>query len=149
MFFGKVRRPIVSPILVGLLLAGIFVIGGLVIREIPVLAGLTNDVLGYARVGILPVVALITVVNGIAEELFFRGGLFAGIGVRHPVLISTLLYTLATVATLNPVLIFAAAILGTITGLQRRASGGVLGPILTHLTWSLTMLFVLPVIFPS
>ncbi|WP_307785203.1 hypothetical protein [Janibacter melonis] len=29
-------------------------------------------------------------------------------------------------------------------GLQRRVTGGVLGPIITHLTWSLGMLFLLP-----
>ena len=44
-------------------------------------------------------------------------------------------------------LAFAAAILGTVVGLQRRASGGILAPILTHVTWSLTMLLALPAIF--
>ena len=34
-------------------------------------------------------VAVITVMNGIAEEIFFRGALFAAIGVWHPVAIST------------------------------------------------------------
>lgn len=148
-FRGSLRRPVLAPIAVGLLLAGLFAVGGLVFREIPLLSGLTEDVIGYARAGILPVVVVITVVNGIAEELFFRGALFAGIGVRHPVLISTVLYTLATVGSANPVLIFAAALLGTVVGLQRRASGGVLGPILTHVTWSAAMLVLLPMIFPG
>ena len=144
---NRLRRPVVTPILLGLLLAAMFVVGGLVIREIPVLAGFTNDVLGYAKAGSLWLVAIVTFVNGVAEELFFRGALFAAIGVRHPVLISTVLYALATIAGGNPVLVFAAAILGLVTGLQRRASGGVFAPILTHVTWSLTMLFVLPLIF--
>jgi membrane protease YdiL (CAAX protease family) len=144
---SKLRRPIVTPIIVGLLLAAMFVAGGLVIREIPVLAALTNDVLGYAKVGSIALVALVTFVNGVAEELFFRGALFAAIGVRHPVLISTVLYALATIAGGNAVLVFAAAILGLVTGLQRRAAGGVLAPILTHVTWSMAMLFVLPLIF--
>ncbi len=147
MFRDKLRRPIITPVLVGLLLAAVFIVGGLVIRWVPPLAGFTEDVLGYARLGNLALLAVITVVNGIAEELFFRGALFAAIGVRHPVLISTTLYALATVAGGNPVLVFAAAILGAVTGLQRRAAGGVLAPILTHITWSLTMLFVLPMIF--
>ncbi len=144
---SRVRRPVVTPILLGLLLAGVFVVGGLVIRDIPVLARLANDVLGYAAAGNLVLVAVITLVNGIAEELFFRGALFAAIGVRHPVLISTLVYALATVAGGNVVLVFAAAVLGLVTGLQRRAGGGVLAPILTHVTWSMAMLFVLPLIF--
>lgn len=148
-FRGVLRRPVIAPILVGLALAGLFVVGGLLFRMVPVLAGLTEDVIGYARYGILPVVVAITILNGMAEELFFRGALFAGIGVRHPVAISTVLYTLATVGTLNPVLVFAAALLGTVVGLERRASGGVLGPILTHITWSMAMLFLLPLIFPG
>jgi hypothetical protein len=65
------------------------------------------------------------------------------------VLISTVLYALATVAGGNPLLVFAAAVLGAVVGLQRRAGGGVLAPILTHVTWSMTMLLVLPQIFAA
>jgi uncharacterized protein len=146
---GTLRRPIVAPIAVGLALAGIFVAGAIVIRTIPALASLAEDVLGYARAGNLWIILLITLVNGVTEELFFRGALFAAIGVRFPVLISTIIYSLATVAGGNPVLVFAAAMLGTVVALQRRAGGGVLAPILTHITWSLTMLLVLPPIFAN
>jgi membrane protease YdiL (CAAX protease family) len=144
---GTLRRPIVTPIMTGLLLAGLFVVGALIVRSIPTLASLAEDVLGYARLGNLWIIFMITLVNGIAEELFFRGALFAAIGAWHPVLISTILYAVATIAGGNPVLIFAAVVLGTVVALQRRASGGVLAPILTHITWSLSLLFVLPPIF--
>jgi uncharacterized protein len=146
-FAGVLRRPIVTPIMVGIVLAGIFAVGALVIRTIPPLASLTEDVIGYARANNLWLVFVILIVNGIAEELFFRGALFAAIGVRHPVLISTVIYCLATVPGGNPVLVFAAAVLGTVVALQRRAGGGVLAPILTHLTWSSAMLFALPPLF--
>lgn len=146
---GTLRRPIVTPIVTGLLLAGLFVVGALIIRSIPTLASLAEDVLGYARLGNLWIIFIITLVNGIAEELFFRGALFAAIGAWHPVLISTILYALATIAGGNPVLVFAAVVLGTVVALQRRASGGVLAPILTHITWSLSMLFVLPPLFAA
>jgi hypothetical protein len=53
----------------------------------------------------------------------------------------------ATLATGNVMLGIAAILLGTVVGLQRRASGGVLAPILTHCTWSLAMLYVLPLVF--
>ena len=43
-----------------------------------------------------------------------------------------------------PLLVLAAAILGLVVGLQRRVTGGILGPTITHLTWSLGMLFLLP-----
>jgi membrane protease YdiL (CAAX protease family) len=41
-------------------------------------------------------------------------------------------------------LVFAATVLGILVGLQRRVTGGVLAPIVTHLTWSLSLLFILP-----
>ncbi len=146
---GRLRRPTITPIAVGLLLAGLFVLGALMVRTIPSLVRLAEDVLGYARLGRLWVIFVITLVNGVAEELFFRGALFAAIGVRHAVLISTVLYVLATVAGGNPVLAFTAAVLGTVAALERRASGGILAPILTHITWSLSMLFVLPPLFAA
>jgi membrane protease YdiL (CAAX protease family) len=146
---GTLRRPIITPIVVGLLLAALFVLGALIVRTIPTLARLAEDVLGYARLGNLWIIFMITLVNGIAEEFFFRGALYAAIGVWHPVLISTVLYALATIAGGNPVLVFAAVVRGTVVALQRRASGGILAPILTHITWSLSMLFVLPPIFAS
>ena len=90
--------------------------------------------------------AAITFVNGIAEELFFRGAMYAAIP-RHPVLWTTIAYVVATLATGNVMLAFAAVLLGTVCGLERRASGGILAPILTHITWSLSMLFLLPLLF--
>jgi membrane protease YdiL (CAAX protease family) len=146
---GRLRRPSITPIAVGLLLAAIFVLGALIVRTIPSFVRLTEDVLGYARLGNLWIIFVITLVNGVAEELFFRGALFAAIGVRHAVVISTVLYVLATVAGGNLVLVFTAAVLGTVVALERRASGGILAPILTHVTWSLSMLFVLPPLFAA
>ena len=78
---GTLRRPIITPIAVGLLLAAIFVLGAFIVRTVPTLARLAEDVLGYARLGNLWIIFMITLVNGIAEELFFRGALFAAIGV--------------------------------------------------------------------
>lgn len=139
-------RPIVQPLAIGAALAGIFVVGALVVREIEPLADQIRNVLGYASEGYLPVLVVVTAVNGIAEELFFRGAAYAAI-TRHPVAWTTVAYTIATAATGNVMLAFAAILLGIIVGLQRRASGGILAPILTHCTWSLTMLFALPAIF--
>lgn len=143
-FRGDVRRPVLTPIALGVAVAAVFIAGALVIREIGPLRSLTDDILDHARRGSLPLILLITVLNGIAEEVFYRGALFAAIGRRRPVAISTVVYTLATLATANPMLVFAAATLGTILGLQRRASGGILAPMLTHVTWSVAMLFALP-----
>ena len=139
-------RPIAAPIMIGLLLAAIFIAGGLVVREIDWLDQQVRSVLDFADQGSIPLLLVITIVNGIAEELFFRGAVYAAIP-RHPVVWTTVAYFVATLATGNIMLAFAAILLGAVCGLQRRASGGVLAPILTHITWSVVMLFALPAIF--
>lgn len=143
---GQHRRPVVVPVLVGLGLAGIFVLGGLVVREIPWLDEQVRSVLDFADQGAIPLLVVVTAVNGIAEELFFRGAAYAATP-RYPVPVTTVAYSLATLATGNVMLAFAAILLGIVVGLQRRASGGILAPILTHVTWSLSMLFALPALF--
>lgn len=143
---GDPRRPVVAPVLVGLALGGVFVAGGLVVREIDWLDRQVRSVLDFADQGAVPLVLLVTVVNGIAEELFFRGAAYAAIP-RHPVAWTTLAYVVATLATGNVMLAFAAVLLGVVVGLERRASGGILAPILTHVSWSVVVLFALPVLF--
>jgi membrane protease YdiL (CAAX protease family) len=138
-------RPVVQPVALGLLAVGVFSAGALVVAQVPLLRDQVVDVLDHASFASLPVVALITLVNGLAEELFFRGALFAALRSRQ-VLWSTLLYTLATVATANVMLVFAAAVLGLLVGLQRRVTGGVLGPMIVHVVWSTGMLFLLPML---
>jgi membrane protease YdiL (CAAX protease family) len=144
---GHYRRPVLTGAGVGLLLGGAFVVGGLVARQIPVVAEFITRVLEFAHHGSLPLVVAITLINGVAEEMFFRGALYPALGKYHPVLISTLLYAIATSAGGNPMLGFAAIILGTVCALERRATGGVLAPVLTHLVWGLIMVLALPPIF--
>ncbi len=139
-------RPVLQPIMLGLALSAVFVLGSLVVREIEPLAQYVRLVLEFADQGSLALLLVVTVVNGIAEELFFRGAAYAAIP-RHPVLWTTVAYVVATLATGNVMLAFAAILIGVVCGLQRRASGGVLAPILTHVTWSSTMLFALPQLF--
>ena len=140
-------RPIVQPVALGLLAVGVFSVGAIIVAQVPLLRDQVVEVLDHARFASLPVVALITLVNGLAEEIFFRGALYAALRTRQ-VLWSTLFYTLATVATANVMLIFAAAVLGLLVGLQRRVTGGVLGPMIIHVVWSTSMLFLLPVLVP-
>ncbi len=146
-FRGSLHRPVLTGFVVGVLAGVIFIVGALVVREIPPLHDYVQNVLDHARYGSLPLITVVTLVNGVAEEVFFRGGLFAAIGRKHPVVISTVIYALATLATGNPMLVFAAVTLGLVLALQRRASGGILAPIITHVTWSAMMLFVLPPLF--
>ena len=142
----QLRRPVLGPILLGLGLAAVFVVGGLVVREMPWLGDQVRSILDFADEGSVALLLVITVVNGIAEELFFRGAVYAAV-TRHPVAVTTAAYAVATLATGNVMLAFAALLLGAVVGLERRASGGVLAPILTHVTWSVAMLLVLPLVF--
>lgn len=147
LFRGRLRYPIVTPVVVGLGVAGVFVVGALIVREIPVIRDIVVEVLDHASAGSLPLVMAVTIVNGIAEEIFFRGALFAAMGRRHAVLLSSVAYVAATMATANPMLVFAALLLSPLLALQRRSTGGVLASILTHITWSTVMLLALPPIF--
>lgn len=140
------RRPVALPVAVGLGLGAVFVLGALAVRRIDFLQDQVRNVVDHADRGSLPLVVLVTLVNGVAEELFFRGAAYAAIP-RHPVAWTTIAYAIATLATGNVMLVFAAAVLGLVVGLERRASGGILAPVLTHCTWSLVMLFALPALF--
>ena len=144
---GRNQRPVITGTTVGLLLGGAFVVGGLIAREIPAVATLITRVLMFAHQGSFLLIVAITVINGIAEEIFFRGALYSALGRYHPVVISTVLYVCATMASGNPMLGFAAIFLGTVCALERRASGGVLAPMLTHFVWGLIMVLALPPMF--
>ncbi len=141
------RRPVITPLLTGAAAFGAFYGCALVARQIPVLNEAISSVLAYAHQGSTPLVLLTTLANGAAEEVFFRGALYAAIGESHPVALSTAAYGLATVPTRNPALVLAATVMGTLFGAQRRASGGIQAPVITHLTWSVLMLRYLPPLF--
>ena len=142
------RRPIVIGVGGGAAMAVVFVLGGLVVREIGPLADAIVAVLKYAYSGDPTLLLLITVLNGLAEEVFFRGAVFDAVP-HHKIAWSTGLYVVATALTGNIMLAFAAIMLGVLTGYQRRVTGGILAPMLTHITWSVSMLYALPRIFPS
>jgi len=144
---GRNQRPVITGTTVGLLLGAVFVVGGLIAREIPVVAHLINQVLQYAHQGSFLLIVLITVINAMAEEVFFRGALYTSLGRHYPVPISTVLYVIATMASGNVMLGFAGIILGTVCAFERRASGGVLAPMLTHFVWGLIMVLALPPMF--
>jgi len=131
-----------------LVLGGVCLVGGLIAREIPGVREFVTRVLDFANYGPLLLVVFITVINGLAEELYFRGALYTALAKTYPAVISTVIYVVATTATTgNPMLGVAAIILGAVCAWERRATGGVLAPMLTHFFWGLVMVLALPPMF--
>jgi membrane protease YdiL (CAAX protease family) len=131
-------------LVLGLLLVAVFVVAGLAVGQVPVLARPVRHLLDHADGAWLPLVAVLTAVNGVAEELFFRGALYTWIARHDPGLVTTVVYVVVTAASGIPLLVLAAAVIGVVTALQRQATGGLLAPAVTHVTWSLGMLLLLP-----
>lgn len=140
-------RPSVAPVLVGVAAFVAFYGCALVALRIPFLDRAIRRVLRYEQAGASRAVLLTTLVNGVAEEVFFRGALYSALGRRHPVAYSTLVYSLATAFTRNPALIAASGVMGVVFARQRRSTGGIQAPVLTHVTWSTLMLRYLPRLF--
>jgi membrane protease YdiL (CAAX protease family) len=134
-------------VVVGLVLGAIFVVGGLVVREIPPIADFISDVLDHADQGTFSLILATALVNGVAEEMFFRGAVYTALKGHAPVIFSTVIYVIATLASGNPMLGFAAILLGAVSALERRATGGVLASMGTHVSWTIIMVFVLPTLF--
>jgi len=140
------RRDVVVPVATGAAAFGAFYAAALAARRVPPLRRALVDVMQYANEGSERLVMTTALANGVAEEVFFRGAIYAAAG-RQPVVRTTAAYTLATTTTRNPALVLASAVMGALFGLQRRATGGIQAPILTHVTWSALMLRFLPRLF--
>ena len=147
-FRDRNQRPVITGTVIGLALGGVFLVGGLLAREIPGVREFVTRVLDFANHGPLALVVLITVLNGVAEELFFRGALYTALGKVYPAVISTVIYVVAiSTSTGNPMLGVAALVVGAVCAWERRATGGVLAPMLTHFFWGLVMVLALPPVF--
>jgi membrane protease YdiL (CAAX protease family) len=144
---GRNQRPIISGTGIGLLLGGIFILGGLVAREIPPVAHLITHVLLFTNQGSWRLTLAIALVAAVAEELFYRGALYTAFGRNHPLLNTTVVYVIVCLASRNVMLGFAAVLLGTVSAFERRSTGGVLASVLTHFVWSLVVVIGLPPLF--
>jgi membrane protease YdiL (CAAX protease family) len=141
---GAVQALVVVPVATGAATFGLFYGAARVARRYPVLHRAIASVLRYADAGSTPAVVLIASSSGVAEELYFRGALWSG---PRPLATTTLAYAASTAAAGNPVLVLAGLITSVIFGWQRAATGGVLAPAVTHVTWSVLMLRFLTPLF--
>ena len=138
------RRHVLVPAAVGAVAFGGFAAAAVVVRRVPTLDHLVSAVISRADAGNVTVVLAVALLNGLAEELFFRGALYSACAQHRPVLWSTLAYVAVTAAAGNLMLVLAAAVMGTVFALERRSTRGVLAPTTTHLVWSTLMIFCLP-----
>lgn len=140
-------RGVVQGIIIGCLLLAFFLAGAALVAPVAVLRDPLLGLLLHAHYGIAPLVAVLTALIAIGEELFFRGALWAAVGGRQALLVTTLVYALTTIPSGVPLMVLAAALVGLVAGVHRRVTGGVLGPIIIHLIWSLGLFFLLPLVF--
>lgn len=144
---GQLGRPVLAPIVTGVAAFGAFCAAGLAARRVPLLRHAIERVLLYAEHGHTRQILLLVWANALGEEVFFRGAVYPACPAPHQVAVSTAMNAVATFGTRNPALVPASLAMGTLFGLQRRASGGIQASALTHLTWSTLMVLVFPRVF--
>jgi membrane protease YdiL (CAAX protease family) len=138
------RALVIVPVASGAVTFALFYGAALAVRRYRPLRHAIANVLRYADAGGTPLVVLIAAGSGVAEEMFFRGALWSG---PRPLRATTLAYAASTAAAGNPALVLAGLATSVVFGWQRAATGGVLAPALTHVTWSVLMLRYLPPLF--
>ena len=143
---GRLRGPrdLATPAALAVLIFGVFVIGDLIVRTNPYLSHQVDRIIGHASGRVALLAALVAVVNGIGEELFFRGAAWAAIERRRPEVASTVLYVAVIACSGIAILVVAGVIMGAVFALQRRATAGVLASCVTHVVWTLLMIVLLP-----
>jgi membrane protease YdiL (CAAX protease family) len=137
------RLEIAAALLLAAALFSAFLAAKLLAEHLPLVSGGVASVLATADAGPRVSVLTIALLNGIGEEMLFRGSLQSSF-TKHAALWTAAIYTLVTIATLNAALVVTALVMGAVFSAERRASGGILAPILTHLTWSTLILLLLP-----
>ena len=116
----------------------------LVGRHLPIVSPALHDVLRTAETGPAALILFVALLNGLGEEMFFRGALFDALGTHHPVPGSVVIYVVVTAASGNIALVLAALVMGYLFSLERARTGGVAASTATHLCWSTLMLLALP-----
>lgn len=138
------RHELIEAGAVGVIAFVVFLGANLVGRQIAFIDHALNSLLPRASTSASALVIAVVVTNAVAEEYYFRGALHAAFADRRAGLATIVVYTLVTVVTLNPALIVAAVVMGTVFTLERQATGRVFAPAVTHVVWGLLMLLAFP-----
>lgn len=131
-------------IVVGAGMFGAFVAAAWVARRSGILEGSIDEILHQADDQALAPLIAVTAINGVAEELFFRGALMNALSAPRALVVSTALYVAVTFAGGNIALALASAVMGTLFAAERRLTNALVMPIATHLVWSVLMITAFP-----
>jgi membrane protease YdiL (CAAX protease family) len=131
---------------VGVLMFGVFVVGQQVAERVSWLAGPTRHILAKADAGPTWVIALVALVNGVAEELYFRGALVDALDSRRwrGHIAALAVYVLVTALVGNTALTVAAVVMGAVLTAERWFTRALPMPIATHVVWSALVIVALP-----
>ena len=149
-FSGQALRETARGLALGLTLIVLFILGALIVRFIPFLAGPVSDLLDNMRHGSVPITLATLIINGLGEELFFRDVArrqFSDSLSPTPAIITQLaLYISVTAAMGIPLLLVASVLIGGAAALEDRRADNLISATTLHLVWSLGMAFVLPIL---
>lgn len=151
-FSGHAPRALARGAVIGIALIILFLLGALIVRSIPALAGPVSDLLDNMRHGNVPMTLAMLIINGVGAELFFRDvarRALSDASSPTPSLISQVaLYVAVTAAMGVPLLLVASLLIGGIAALEARRADNLISATTLHLVWSIGMAFVLPELIP-
>ena len=137
------RRDTLLGLGVGLALCAVFLVGAGIVTLLPSLRTPVDELLAHSTEGATALVLALTLVNGYAEELFFRGALFEALDGALPAVTTTLVYTVVIAGTGIWLLALAGMVVGGTAAWLRVRTGGTTAGIIAHSTWSAGMFFLL------
>ena len=147
-FSGAAPRELARGVVIGIALIILFLLGALIVRSVPALAGPVSDLLDNMRHGSVPMTLATLIINGVGEELFFRDVARRALSdASSPSLIfQVALYIAVTAAMGVPLLLVASILIGGIAALEARRADNLISATTLHLVWSIGMAFLLPVV---
>jgi membrane protease YdiL (CAAX protease family) len=132
--------------LLGAVMFGVFVAGAAIGRHIDAIADAIDRILRKADGGPVVAVLVVALLNGVAEELFFRNTLIVALGTqrRRAYVIAFVVYVVVTAVSANTALTLAAVVMGAVFAVERWRTGNLVAPIATHVVWSTLMILAFP-----
>ncbi len=143
---GRVDRglAVMAAIAAGAVAFGVLLVGTEVAKRLPGLSGAVDRILDTADAGPTGLVLALTIVSAIGEEVYFRGAVMGALPARWAGPGGVTVYVVVTAFTANLALVIAAALMGTLLAVERRATQGVVAPTITHAVWAVLMVVALP-----